>query len=283
MKHKSLLYSLLFAATSLVMVSCEDDDGINDYIPERPVGGYLSSSEIAPDNLVAFWSFNNTLNDSVANLAGTNNGTTFTTGRKREALKGAEGAFVSYETPGELANLQSFTVSLWINTEKHTGGAQTIFMLPKTSDEWWGNFFLFIEGNDKPTDSMQVKLGLDGSWIDLGGDLRLPNMYGGWRHLAFSYNGETSKFSAYLNGSKVNLPDNVTNVKDGNDPKGPLSFTDVSKLIIGGHQRHLGAPWPALEPWMLTYTGLLDEFRVYDIALPDMDINALYKLESMGR
>ena len=209
MKHKSLLYSLLFAANSLVMVSCEDDDGINDYIPERPVGGYLSSSEIAPDNLVAFWSFNNTLNDSIANLAGTNNGTTFATGRKREALKGAEGAFVSYDSPGELANLQSFTISMWINTQKHPDGAQAVFTLPRTSD-FWGNMFLLIESNTSDNDSMRIKFNYDGQWVDYLNEFKLPNMYGGWRHLAFSYNAGTSTYTAYVNGSKVTSPATTT-------------------------------------------------------------------------
>jgi hypothetical protein len=31
--------------------------------------------------------------------------------------------------------------------------------------------------------------------------------------------------------------------------------------------------------WMLNYTGLMDEFRIYNAALSDNEVVALYKLE----
>jgi hypothetical protein len=39
---------------------------------------------------------------------------------------------------------------------------------------------------------------------------------------------------------------------------------------------NLGAPWNAPEVWMLNYTGLMDEFRVYNIALTENEVVALY-------
>jgi hypothetical protein len=51
------------------------------------------------------------------------------------------------------------------------------------------------------------------------------------------------------------------------------------KFIIGGFQQHLGAPWGAPDGWMLNYTGLMDEFRIYNTALSDNEVVALYKLE----
>jgi hypothetical protein len=282
MKFKSPISIFLIAMLCFVFVSCEDEDGINDYAPERPVGGYTSSSEIAPSDLVAHWTFNNTLADSVTGLAGTSSGSSFATGRKGLALQGAAGKFVSYPNAAALNSLQSFTVSLWINTQKHTDGAQAVFMLPRTSD-FWGNMFLMIESNTSNNDSMLVKFHFDGQWLEFTNNLKLPNMYGGWRHLAFTYDAATSKFSAYQNGKKVTIPASMTDRKEGTNPLGPLSFTDASRFIIGGFQQHLGTPWNAAEPWMNTYTGLLDEFRIYKRALPESDINSLYRLEILGR
>jgi hypothetical protein len=37
----------------------------------------------------------------------------------------------------------------------------------------------------------------------------------------------------------------------------------------------------APEVWMLNYTGLMDEFRVYNIALTENEVVALYKLEKI--
>ncbi|HEU4472845.1 MAG TPA: LamG domain-containing protein [Flavisolibacter sp.] len=272
----------LGALFTITLASC-DKDGINDYVPTRPIGGYNSSSEIAPNSLVAKWSFDGSLIDSSSNLNGTASGTSFTPGRKGQALQGSATGKVEYPTPGgAITGLQSFTVTMWINTQKHTGGAQSVFMLPKTSD-FWGNMFMLIEGNGNPHDSMLVKFHFDGQWAELTGTNQLPDMYNGWKHLAFSYNANTSKFSAYLNGGKRNLPASITDRSNAGNPLGPISFTDISKLVIGGFQQHLGTPWSAPDGWMLNYTGKLDEFRIYNTALTDSDVNSLYKLEALGR
>jgi hypothetical protein len=281
MKLKTIS-SYLLAALCFAAVSCEDEDGINDYAPERPVGGYTSSSQIAPSDLVAHWTFNGTLADSVSGTAGTSTGTTLVEGRKGQAYQGADGKFIAYNNIPNLSNLQSFTVSMWINTQKHADGAQAVFMLPRTSD-FWGNMFLMIESNTTSNDSMFIKFHFDGQWAELGAATKLPNMYGGWRHLAFTYDAASSKFNAYLNGQKRTLAASVTDRKEGTAPLGALSFQDVSKFIIGGFQQHLGAPWSAADSWMKTYTGKLDEFRIYDTPLSESDINSLYKLELLGR
>ena len=64
---------------------------------------------------------------------------------------------------------------------------------------------------------------------------------------------------------------------------GNLSNSDVSKFVIGGYQQHLGSPWGNPDGWMLKYTGLLDEFRIYDIALTSGQVDALYQLEKNNR
>jgi len=48
-------------------------------------------------------------------------------------------------------------------------------------------------------------------------------------------------------------------------------------------QQHLGAPWGAADGWMLNYTGLMDEFRIYNAALTDNEVISLYKLEKDNR
>lgn len=271
---------LLLSAT---LFSCQDKDGINDYAPIKPIGGYSSSSEIAPGALVAKWSFDGSPIDSVNSLNGTATNVTFVPGRKGQAMKGATNGFISYPTPGtDITDLESFTVTMWINTQKHDGGAQSVFMLPRTSD-FWGNMFMLIEGNNTASDSMLVKFHFNGQWAELTNTNRLPDMYGGWKHLAFSYNATNSKFNVYLNGVKRSLPASIVDRVSGGNPLGALNFVDVSKLIIGGFQQHLGTPWSNPDGWMLNYTGMLDEFRIFNKALTDSDINSLFKLEALGR
>jgi hypothetical protein len=69
------------------------------------------------------------------------------------------------------------------------------------------------------------------------------------------------------------MPDPLT----GGVGYGELANSNVSKFIIGGFQQ-LRAPWCS-DGWMLNYTGLMDEFRIYNAALSDNEVVALYKLE----
>ena len=87
---------------------------------------------------------------------------------------------------------------------------------------------------------------------------------------------------------KLDLPASIAK-RYTNDPAsggvgyGDLANSSVSKFIIGGFQQHLGAPWGAADGWMLNYTGLMDEFRIYNAALSDNEVVALYKLEKDNR
>jgi hypothetical protein len=229
--------------------------------------------------LQRFFAFENTAIDSIHDTKGTVSGdVTFVDGVRNKAYKGAANGHIEYASAGKLADMESFTVAFWLNTNKHTGGAQNIFMMPNTGD-FWGNMFAMIEGNDSPTDnSMLLKFHFAGNWVEFTGNNglnRLPDMYGKWRHLAFSYDAKTSKFATYLDGAKLNLPASATDRKKDDAPLGPLKFQNVSKFVIGGFQQHVGIKAPA-DAWMLHYTGMLDQFRVYTKALTDAEINALF-------
>ena len=42
-------------------------------------------------------------------------------------------------------------------------------------------------------------------------------------------------------------------------------------------------PWGNPDGWRLNYTGLMDEFRIYDVALSDNDVKSLFRLEKDNR
>jgi hypothetical protein len=92
----------------------------------------------------------------------------------------------------------------------------------------------------------------------------------------------------FVDGKKLDLPASLAK-RYASDPMtgglgyGDLANSNVSKFIIGGFQQHIGAPWNAPEVWMLNYTGLMDEFRIYNIALTENEVVALYKLEKDNR
>lgn len=291
----ALAFSMLFAM-GVVLTNCTKakmDDNVTKGDPPPVAGGFVNSNEIAPSDLVAYFPFEGNGNDAKGGVTGAvqTNGS-YVPGKKGLAYQGGTNAFIAYANPGPLATLTSFTVSFWINTQKHDGGAQGVFALAKQDGSFWANFFVIIEGNTSSSNKMQSKLHFEKNvtpsipnsehWIDPAA--RPDDMYGNWRQIVYTYDAATSKVAYYANGNPVDLgADAIRKSGNGAELLGPLAFKAATKFIIGGYQNHLGAPFGGLEPWMLTYTGKLDEMRFWKRALKSEEVTALYQLERQGR
>jgi hypothetical protein len=295
-------YVFLFASVIATQFfgSCNEEsiDKVNTPIPYESIGGYDSSDDIASANLISKLSFDGNITDSKSGFTGgVGTNVTYDTGVKGQAYKGSTSTFIAYSTVADnVVSLKNISVSMWIKTEPHTGGAQSLFMLPKTSD-FWGNIFSLIEGTG-PATTMLMKNHLQkdvtpsipwaGQFIEHTGANVLSNMFGTWKHIVWTYNGANSTYSMYVDGKKLDLPASIAK-RYASDPLtggvgyGELANSNVSKFIIGGYQQHLGAPWGAPDGWMLNYTGLMDEFRLYNVALSDNEAKALYLLEKDNR
>jgi hypothetical protein len=299
MKKNKYIFLLSFVLAAPFFVSCEDSiDKVNSPIPYESIGGYENSDDVAATHLVSKFSFDGNITDSkngITDGVGTN--VTYATGVKGQAYKGSSSSFIAYNTvANSVINLKSITVSMWIKTDPHTGGAQSLFMLPKKTD-FWGNIFTLIEGTG-PATTMLMKNHIQkdvtpsipwaGQFIEHSGTNVLNNMFGSWKHVVWTYNGTSSTYSLYVDGQKLDLPASISkryasDPLTGGAPYGELANSEVSKFIIGGYQQHLGLPWGTPDGWMLNYTGLMDEFRIYDSALADNEVTALYKLEKDKR
>src|SRR3546814_388213 len=107
--------------------------------------------------------------DVCSSYLGTATGISYVEGVRGMAYQGSAGGQIQFASAGKLAEMTSFSVTFWMNTEKHEGGAQSIFMLPN-SEDFWGNLFVIIEGNNSPDDnSMQLKLKYGNNWADFNG------------------------------------------------------------------------------------------------------------------
>ncbi|HEY0058832.1 MAG TPA: LamG domain-containing protein [Flavisolibacter sp.] len=294
LKLSGLLLVVLF--TQCTKPETDDDFPAGD--PPPVAGGFVNSSEVSPSSLVAHFTFDGTIADAKGAVSGgaTSGTTSFVTGRKGQAYKGSTNGFITYANPGPIAGLTSFTVSMWINTQKHDGGPQGVFGLAKQDGSFWGNFFMMIEGNNSSSNRMFMKLHFEKNtapfvehWIEPHGfgatDFRPDDMYGAWRHVAWTYDAATSKVGFFVNGEKRALPDGAEDRKADatGTPLGALNFKNATKFVIGAFQNQAGAPFNSPEPWMLPYTGMLDEFRVYNKALSPVEINAITVLEKQGR
>ena len=153
-KSKSTI--ILSIAFALGLGSCtkvETDDNFPEGGAPAVAGGFTNSSEVAPGNLIAYFPFENSIADVKNGVTGgvASGTSSFVTGRKGLAYKGSSNAFINYANPGPVATLTSFTISMWINTTRHDGGAMGLFALAKQDGSFWGNFFLFIEGQNPAT------------------------------------------------------------------------------------------------------------------------------------
>lgn len=216
--------------------------------------------------------------DSIYYEKGVASNVAYEAGVQGKAYKGATNAMMVFGAGAKIGSMTSFTVAFWMNTQKHTGGAQSIFMLGRSSD-FWGNMFALVEGNDNTADnSMLLKFNFAGNWVEFNnnnGLNRLPDMYGKWKHIAFRYDEKTSVFSLFVDGEKYAIPDAVANRMKDNKPLGALQFIDPSKFVIGAFQQHAGVSGNP-DGWMLRYTGLLDQFKVFTVAITDAEIKALF-------
>jgi hypothetical protein len=300
MKKNKYIYLFTSVLVSQFFISCNQDsiDKVNSPIAYESIGGFENSDDIAASNLITKFSFENTISDSKNGITGgVGTAVSYAPGIKGQAYQGSSSSFIAYNNVASpLIAIKSITVSMWIKTNPHTGGAQSLFMLPKTTD-FWGNIFTLVEGTG-PATTMLLKnhiqkdvipsIPWSGQFIEHTGANLLPNMFGSWKHVVWMYNGTSSTYSMFIDGKKLDLPASLAK-RYASDPLtggvgyGELANSNVSKFIIGGFQQHLGAPWGAADGWMLNYTGLMDEFRIYNTVLSDNEVVALYKLEKDNR
>jgi len=273
--------NIVFVAASLligstIINSCTNKDGINGYAPPLTLGGYTSSKEIGQGSLVAYWSFDNNLVDSVSGASGTNVGTTFNTGIKKSALQGGLNKYVLFDPGTAIRNLQSFTVTAWVNSPQNTSGIVGLLDLANTGN-FWGNLTVFFENGSTATNGV-LKIHVNNNGADAWlGNYTITNAWNNWMQIAVTYDAPSSTFKVFVNGSKI-----ATSLIPG---FGPLVFQNATKMVFGTVQFQTV---PSLnggtsQPWASYLTGQLDEVRIYNKALSESDVNFLNKLEGRGK
>lgn len=295
-KNNSLLYIGVLSA--ILLSACQKKFDPKSYAPERPIGGYTSSKEISPTHLIGYWAFDGSTIDSVTNAAGTATNTSFVTGKKGQALKGAADGYVLFDPSAAIQNMQSFTITFWMNSPKNTS-AIGIFSLTNTKDFWGSLDVYFDNGGNGDTAVFKVHINnASAKWAGQFTDTRIPAAFDKWVHVAITYDATTSVFNIYANGQAlgVNTAGNpaktVGPILNGDDPAanktpyGPIQFVNATKMVFGAFQFQTK---PSLttaataQDWAGNYIGALDEFRIYDKALSAAEVSSLYKLEALGR
>lgn len=282
MKKKSF-FQVLFLGTALtagfLMTSCNNDDNNNTT--------KVDPSTIATTNLVAYFPFNNSATETIANLTPTAQpNVTYVTGRRGQAYQGADNARLLYTLPtnSKLKTLTSFSIAMWFRSPLVTGDPEpTIFQIGKSDDLYWGNLTLALNRLSATSDSLQLKafflktgVSWSGQHVSYSNTMFQVNQ---WMHLVYEYDGATSKYNIYKDGVKVAMGTGVEDRKanEAGDALGNLSFANADVINIGAWRPK--SEGTATDAWMGWFKGNLDELRVYDKALSATEAKALYDAE----
>lgn len=275
---KRQIPALMALSAWMLISACYKKFDPHSYMPALTIGGYTSSSEVGATHLVAYWSFNGNLIDSISGAQGTAVNSSFANGVKGQALRiGSTDSYVLFPTSQRLVQLQSFTLSFWVNAQQNTNGTGGILSLSDTT-AFWGNLDVFFE-NGSTTDHGFLKIHVNNNGTDAWlGNYQINNLWGVWTSIAVSYDAASSTFKVFVNGNKI-ATQQVNNY-------GPIQFQHVGPLVFGTSQFMTNPSLTSAtgsQPWASFLNGLLDEVRVYDQALSEEDINALVRLEGRGK
>jgi hypothetical protein len=280
-KHLLMAASLVGVAVSFTLSSCQKGFDPKTYAPTKPppsFGGYSSSSDINPESLVAYYPFSNSLTDSISQSTGVATGTSFGTGVVGQGFQGASNSYAVCTTPAGLKTLTSFTASIWINTPPPSTGIIGFFSLANTAN-FWGNLDMFFEnGSDNTNGKVRIHMAQNGSDNTYSVD-NVAGLFNKWVNITFTYSQADGKCTLYVNGASV------SSGKAGS-LTGPLAFTNVGNVVLGCVQFQTTpsqTTGSGKQDWASYLTGQLDQIRIYNKVLSATKVDALYKLQQLGR
>ena len=273
---KNIIFYLFPVLAILTLASCQK--------MKRPeLGNYITDSN-PPDGPLRFYAamdgsgtdqLRNAVDSIKANFP-SSNGFTAAAGITGKGMQGADGKSIVYPSANDFSKATSFTISLWM---KNTDAGRTEFVFSLVDDKYgWHHSAIFLMLEHGSPTATTLKLGLMDQWLEFpdANKFQKPLLDGNWHHIAFVYDQTTSKMTYYFDGAAVTgAPASAIDVKNGSDPRGAVDLTSAKKLILGGWNKHGGAEGPT-DDWIKSYTGALDQFRLYNKPLSAAEVQALF-------
>ncbi len=216
--------------------------------------------------------------DSIRANFGVDNNVTYAPGVSGKAAQfdGSKNGYIAYSSANDFGTSASFTISYWINitiAQKDNNHAVGVIAFAN-SNSFWSNIVFYADNNTKgTTDSMDLKIhfsnGNGDNWNFAGYNFShaWPHMYDGkWHQVAFTYDAPTSTGTVYRDGAQFDQKTNQT-----------IVFANPSQLVVGGFQQAAGIQGNyGGNTWMAGFPGMIDQVRLYGVALSPADVAALY-------
>ena len=213
--------------------------------------------EVKTDKPVAYWQFENSLTDSIANLTllpseapvfvsgtGTNN--------KAYSSKSAKAWAFALKTL-KLFDIPSFSYEMWINP---AGVNKEVYVLMRRSSPEVGTggenslVYNYTDG--------RLEFRSDHQEFDPAPGIDLPDNTNKWHHIAVVYDDSIGAIVMYLDGKEVERSEGyVTMLESGHD----------EEIYIGGTRNAIGKN---------LFNGYLDEVALYDFPLSSAQVAAHY-------
>ncbi|MEO5501975.1 MAG: LamG-like jellyroll fold domain-containing protein, partial [Ginsengibacter sp.] len=288
---------LIAGALIFSINSCSSKGGGDVVLP--PIGGYANSNAVAMANLQAHWTFDGTQKEDKSGAGPAQVvGASYVPGIKGQGVKLNNGYLYYTGITGLTSVTTSFTVSTWMQVDNNkplVGGGfpyqafQYVRANPSADpNNPFGNINLTIEAGQffhTPAAGYDTLI-IHPTFRDPAGGLQdnvnnyplnlIKDSSGKWLHVLIDYNASTHLFQTWANGVKV------SNFED----RGAVNVYTPSpstSAVIGAWISNVTGIGVNVQGFTIPFVGAIDEVRVYNKALTDAEISALYQLEKAGR
>ncbi len=276
----------LFLVTTVV--SCKKDGNPNNLPSVSPatyagtIDGYNSSDEIYPNNLIAYWSFDDTKNELKSRTApGSSLNDSYVTGGVKGKALNLSAGFVYYPTQFQRFrsdSLKSFTISTWVKILNNGSRRTMLFQLARPG-LFTGNINFALNTQSFPattTNTLRIQPTFStvggGTQDNLNSTLSPTIGLDKWTHLLLTYETNTGVFDIWADGIKVGA---FPNRGVGNNS---FRSYEPSEIIFGSNYNGIPGKVVSTDVTFAPMTGQIDEVRIYNRALPNAQIISLFNL-----
>jgi hypothetical protein len=284
----NLQHLLILAVFAIMGVSCKKDGNPNN-LPsvstasyEGKIDGYTSSNEVFPENMIAYWSFDDTKNELVSGTAPTAsaNDSYVTGGVRGKALSLAAGYlyFPVQLQKFKTDSLKSWTISTWVKILNNGSKRTMLFQLARPGI-FNGNINFALNTQSFPaatTNTLRIQPTFTtaggGTQDNLNSTLSPTIGMNKWTHLVLTYDGTTGVFNIWADAVKVGA---FPNRGVGNNL---FKSWEPSEVIIGANYNSIPGKSVSADVSFAAMTGQIDELRIYNKTFPDAHVKALYNL-----
>lgn len=284
----NIQHLLILAVFAIMGVSCKKDGNPNN-LPsvstasyEGKIDGYTSSNEVFPENLIAYWSFDDTKSELVSGTAPTTsaNDSYVTGGVRGKALSLAAGYlyFPVQFQKFKVDSLKSWTISTWVKILNNGSKRTMLFQLARPGI-FNGNINFALNTQSFPaatTNTLRIQPTFTtvggGTQDNLNSTLSPTIGMDKWTHLVLTYDGTTGVFNIWADAVKVGA---FSNRGVGNNL---YKSWEPSEIIIGANYNSIPGKSVSADVTFAAMTGQIDELRIYNKTFPDAHVKALYNL-----